>query len=228
MIVDRVVTDIIHADLVVADLTDLNPNAFYELGIRHSTEKPTIHVAKSGTPLPFDALSHRTIFIDLTDWHNIERSRLQLADSARLVKDPGFQVSNPITQANASFKMRESADPRDRVIAELRERITSLEMRSQELRLPIRDQAARDQNAALQALKNRGEFHAVEKIKSIVNRGISEAKSVQEIISEILKEHQTTFGTYNIISGVTTSDETIMVKFEGNPGNEYSFSLKQN
>jgi hypothetical protein len=119
MIGDHVISDIIHAELVVADLTDLNPNAFYELGIRHSTLKPTIHVAKLGTALPFDNASHRTIFIDLTEWQSIERSRCQLASSARAAKDPAFRVSNPITQANASFKMRESADSRDRLIAEL-------------------------------------------------------------------------------------------------------------
>jgi hypothetical protein len=67
MIGDRVVSDIIDADLVIADLTDLNANAFYELGIRHSTEKPTIHVAKAGTALPFDTVAHRTIFVDLAD-----------------------------------------------------------------------------------------------------------------------------------------------------------------
>src|SRR5438105_4668276 len=60
MIGDRVISDIINAELVVADLTDLNPNAFYELGIRHSTEKPAIHVAKAGTGLPFDNVAHRT------------------------------------------------------------------------------------------------------------------------------------------------------------------------
>src|SRR5215475_2549614 len=56
MIGDRMISDVINADLVVADLTDLNPNAFYELGIRHSTEKPTIHIARSGTVLPFDTV----------------------------------------------------------------------------------------------------------------------------------------------------------------------------
>ena len=45
---------ILNADLVVADFTDLNPNALYELGIRHSTLKPVIHIAKAGTALPFD------------------------------------------------------------------------------------------------------------------------------------------------------------------------------
>jgi hypothetical protein len=133
MIGDRVISDIIHAELVVADLTDLNPNAFYELGIRHSTEKPTIHIARSGTPLPFDNVAHRTIFVELADWQSIQRGRAQLAQSGRTIQDPGFQVSNPITQANASFKMRKSADPRDRVIAELQERVSALEMRSSAL-----------------------------------------------------------------------------------------------
>ena len=127
MIGDRVISQILDAELVVADLTDLNPNAFYELGIRHSTLKPTIHVAKSGTLLPFDTLAHRTIFIDLTEWQSIERSRALLAASARTINSSGFQVSNPLTQANASAKMRESADPQDRVIAQLQRSISSLQ-----------------------------------------------------------------------------------------------------
>jgi hypothetical protein len=127
MIGDRVITDIIQSDLAIADLTDLNPNAFYELGIRHSTELPTIHVAKSGTALPFDNVAHRTIFVDLTDWNSIEQARGRLADSARAIGKPDYKVSNPITQANASFKMRQSEDPRERLIAELQERLSSIE-----------------------------------------------------------------------------------------------------
>ena len=131
MIGDRVITDITHAELVVADLTDLNPNAFYELGIRHSTEKLTIHVARSGTQLPFDNVTHRTIFVVLTVWQSIKEGRTRLAASARAINEPDFQVSNPITQANASFKMRQSADPRDRIISELQERLAALEIRSE-------------------------------------------------------------------------------------------------
>jgi len=127
MIGDRVVTNLINAELVVADLTDLNPNAFYELGIRHSTEKPTIHIARTGTGLPFDIIALRTIFVDLADWHSIEQARTRLAESARAIKAPGYKVSNPITKANASFKMRQSEDPRDRVLAEVQSKLASLE-----------------------------------------------------------------------------------------------------
>jgi hypothetical protein len=127
MIGDRVVTDIINADLVVADLTDLNPNAFYELGIRHSTERPTIHIAKFGTDLPFDNVSHRTIFVDLTDWSSTEQARSRLTEAARAIKSPGYKVSNPITQANASFKMRQSADPKDQILTNIQDRLAALE-----------------------------------------------------------------------------------------------------
>ncbi len=54
-------------DPVVADLTGLNANAFYELGIRHSAEKPVIHIAKAHTPLPFDNFGHRVTFVDVAE-----------------------------------------------------------------------------------------------------------------------------------------------------------------
>ncbi len=127
LINDRMIADILHADLVVADLTGLNPNAFWELGVRHSAEKPVIHIAAAGTKLPFDNFAQRTIFINIPDWHSLEAARTRLAASVRHIKEPGYRVSNPITQANASVKMRESADPRDRVIADMQSRLEQME-----------------------------------------------------------------------------------------------------
>lgn len=127
MISDRIISDILSAELVIADLTDLNPNVFYELGIRHSREKPTIHMAREATPLPFDNFNHRTIFVDLSDWGSQEAARDGLANALRAISAPGYKVSNPITQANASFEMRMSGDPRDKVIAQMQERLDALE-----------------------------------------------------------------------------------------------------
>lgn len=123
MIGSRIVIEVTTADLVVADLTGLNPNVFYELGIRHSAEKPTIHIASHGTTLPFDNAPHHTIFIDLSDWHSQERARKQLRSAALAIQREDFVVSNPITQANASFRMQHSADPNERVIAELKREV---------------------------------------------------------------------------------------------------------
>jgi hypothetical protein len=130
MITDRLISDIINAELVIADLTGLNPNVFYELGIRHAALKPVIHIAGADTPLPFDNAAHRANLVDVSDWHSVEQARSRLADSVRAIRAPGYQVSNPITQANRSFKMRESSDPTDQLVAELLERVSSLEARN--------------------------------------------------------------------------------------------------
>jgi hypothetical protein len=109
MISDRMIGDILHADLVVADLTGLNPNAFYELGIRHSTEKPVIHVAAVGTILPFDNSHHRAITVDVSDYRSFEAAKLAIAASARHINTTDYRVSNIITQANLSLRMREKS-----------------------------------------------------------------------------------------------------------------------
>src|SRR3982750_4784 len=44
MIDSQIVTHLIEARLVIADLSTRNPNAFYELGIRHMVNKPVIHI----------------------------------------------------------------------------------------------------------------------------------------------------------------------------------------
>lgn len=138
MINDRVITDILNADLVIADLTGHNPNVFYELGIRHLSVKPTIHITSVGTALPFDTHGHRTMFVDLGDWGSITSVRLRLAEHIRAIQAPGYAVSNPITQARATLQIRESSDPRDKVIAELQERLGDLESRVRRSALPSR------------------------------------------------------------------------------------------
>ncbi len=53
--------NILKADFVIADLSTLNPNAFYELGIRHALKKnTTLLIAEKRTGFPFD-LNHNVI-----------------------------------------------------------------------------------------------------------------------------------------------------------------------
>src|SRR4051794_16675899 len=59
-------TNVIHRDisrlvwnstLIVADLTDRNPNVMYELGLAHAAKKPTILLLEEGDLPPLD-VSH--------------------------------------------------------------------------------------------------------------------------------------------------------------------------
>ncbi len=61
-----VVRGIAEADLVVADLTTVNANVFYELGLAHAMGVPTVLVAhqESSDDIPFDLRQYRTEFYD--------------------------------------------------------------------------------------------------------------------------------------------------------------------
>lgn len=49
-----IISDLDQADLVIADLTGLNPNVFYELGIRHTIKNGTIMIIQNIKNLPSD------------------------------------------------------------------------------------------------------------------------------------------------------------------------------
>ena len=49
---------------VIADLSELKTNVFYELGYAEGFSKPVVVTAKKGTELPFDVKDVPTIFWD--------------------------------------------------------------------------------------------------------------------------------------------------------------------
>jgi len=53
-ILKQIITDLVTSPLVVADLTDANPNVYWELGVRQSFKHGTITIAEEGTKVPFD------------------------------------------------------------------------------------------------------------------------------------------------------------------------------
>ncbi|HEM4630988.1 TPA: hypothetical protein U1Z87_001940 [Streptococcus suis] len=64
-------------DLVIADLTWHNANAFYEFGYRQALGLPVVPIIKHDQRLPFDVISKRTVFYD-TDISTIEDSKSRL------------------------------------------------------------------------------------------------------------------------------------------------------
>jgi gp11 len=74
------------APMVIADMTDHNPNAFYELGFRQALELPLVPIIKVGERLPFDVMTTRTVFYD-TDVSKIEESKENLKSKIQSFKN---------------------------------------------------------------------------------------------------------------------------------------------
>jgi hypothetical protein len=55
----QVIERLLDAPLVVADLSERNPNVFYELAIRHMIRKPLVQLIKSSEQIPFDVADHQ-------------------------------------------------------------------------------------------------------------------------------------------------------------------------
>ena len=126
------------ADLVIADLTNLNPNVMYELGVRHALRGlGTIMVLdENKTPaIPFDLSAYRVIkFVgelkgiarlrEQLDAHLVEFGDTNTAD----VKDNPVHDWFPTLPPNVILKASESSDaPLREIISQLQSRLSKYE-----------------------------------------------------------------------------------------------------
>lgn len=98
-IVDDIWQGIREAKLLIAELTDRNPNVFYELGLAHAISKPVILISKSIDDVPFDLRSIRVLVYDKDhpDWGN--KLRLSLTKAIKEV------LQNPHSAIPTTFKV---------------------------------------------------------------------------------------------------------------------------
>lgn len=111
IIIQQIINEIAEADLVIADLTDLNPNVFYELAVRHYTRRPLVTIADRNTGIPFDVNQVRTIFVDHTDLRNVNQCINSIQSQVRAMEKGSVQASNPIVLAQQFQALMESQDP---------------------------------------------------------------------------------------------------------------------
>lgn len=108
-ILKDIVSSIDRADLIIAELTNLNPNVFYELGIAHGLNKPTILLTQSIEKVPFDLRSYR-IIVYSTHYNEVKLLQEPLREIAQRTQDGTINFGNPVSDFAPSMQIRDRSE----------------------------------------------------------------------------------------------------------------------
>lgn len=146
-VIQRVVTD----PLVIADLTERNPNVFYELAIRHALRKPLVQIIKKGEQIPFDVAGTRTIQIDHHDLDSVATAKREIAAQIRALETDPADLETPISVSLDLQILRQSEKPEERSLADLVSLVADL--RSGMVKLDARIGGSSEEGGILDEIK---------------------------------------------------------------------------
>lgn len=131
----QIIVRLLESDLVIADLTTLNPNVMYELAIRHCNRRPVVTLAEESTKLPFDVVTEKTIFYrnDIAGVRDLSSRLRRFVEAAMAEAEP----DNPVYRAAEAGIMKQ-VTPADSTEGYILRRLESIEATLNEVYL--RDQ----------------------------------------------------------------------------------------
>ena len=92
-ITKTIIDHLLEDDLVIADITDHNPNAFYEMGFRACTGKPMINLKEKNETIPFDISTIRAFDYDLTDLDSVDEVKTRIKNTINTIN---FEEDNSV------------------------------------------------------------------------------------------------------------------------------------
>lgn len=134
LITNQIVKRIVECDILIADLSESNPNVFYELAIRHGLKKPFIHMIDAAESIPFDNSQVRTISIDLTDLDSVERCKLELSSQVDSIISGKSIAESPISIAFDLENLKNSGNSDEALLAALFQEVSSVRSDLREFR----------------------------------------------------------------------------------------------
>ena len=101
-ILQDIVEGIYQSSIVIADLTGLNPNVFYELGLAHAMNKKVIIITQDIGELPFDIKSYRAIEYSLL-FHKLPLFLTEVKKLLFGALDESVKFGNPVSDYVPDF-----------------------------------------------------------------------------------------------------------------------------
>ena len=127
IITSQVIQRVINDPLVIADLTERNPNVFYELAIRHAIKKPLVQIIKKGEGIPFDVAGTRTIQFDHKDLDSVEEAKNNIIEQIKSLELDSSELETPISVSLGLQQLRQSEKPEERSLADLVSAVSELQ-----------------------------------------------------------------------------------------------------
>lgn len=128
IITTQIIEHIVDAELVIADLTDKNPNVFYELAIRHAIRKPLVQLIKKGEVIPFDVAATRIIQFDLHSLDSVAAAKEEIISQVKSLESGKSEINNPISVSLDLKLLKESGNLEERSLADIVEAISDLRL----------------------------------------------------------------------------------------------------
>lgn len=116
LITNDVIQLVQESELCIADLTDRNPNVFYEVGRRHETGRPIVQIIQKDQDMPFDLAGIRTIKYDLSEPRTVHKLVQEIRSFVDIFEKAGYSM--PTSGASLS-SIAQSIDRLERVVTRL-------------------------------------------------------------------------------------------------------------
>jgi hypothetical protein len=107
----KIIEFIFSSDAILADLTNWNPNVFYEMGVAHAIGNKTIMIIQKKDELPFDVKTYRCIQYEQTKL-GLEQLKSHIVDHLVCIDEWQKEPTNPVQD----FKPRDAFIPRDDLV----------------------------------------------------------------------------------------------------------------
>jgi len=199
----QVIEHILEDELVIANLSELNPNVMYELAVRHCTGLPVVALAESGTRLPFDISDERTVFYT-NDMRGVYELTPALRSAISDVLDRG-ETDNPISRVQKNRVLMDNLDQGDAKTI-LIERLDNIESLLRESRF------SRGADSAKSVLYTvRAEFDGSK-------------KTITDFVDKLTKERGFVSCEFDT-GGGSSSDSTMIIRFSSSPDTQRLFSI---
>jgi len=151
----KIIEHIFSSAAIVADLTEWNPNVFYEMGVAHALDNKTIMIIQKKDKLPFDVSNYRCIQYDQNE-AGLVKLREDIVDSLQTLEEWCCHPTNPVQD----FKPPEAFISQSTVEAlqqQLRQKEALLRTRVPKTDLEILQKQLREKETSLEQVAKKGE-----------------------------------------------------------------------